>query len=294
MTPSIKELEPEPDKLIALPAEEVAALLLIHLNSDDGSTEHARFGNFISKSSFFNYRISAAPFGYQEYGDRQPEVNDALHGAWAWLQTHGFLVNEPHNPPEMFTISKKGSNVKSLEDFARLRSRNALNRRSAMTAVSLPTKSLSDLLRDRDLAGVNSEFDRALGAVENDPATAVTAACSILESLFKIYIEDHGLSLPGDQTLMPLWKTASKHVGLDPAVLEDGDLRKVLSGLTSVVDGIGALRTHTGSAHGRGRDAYALFPSHARLAIHASHTVVNFFLEIWDQRKSMATSHVAS
>jgi hypothetical protein len=67
------------------------------------------------------------------------------------------------------------------------------------------------VLKDRDLAGVDKEFERALANVEKDPPAAITAACSILESLFKVYIEDNNaIEMPTDQSLKPLWKTASK------------------------------------------------------------------------------------
>jgi abortive infection Abi-like protein len=156
---------------------------------------------------------------------------------------------------------------------------------------ALPTKSLMQVLKDRDLAGVDKEFERAMANVETDPPAAITAACSILESLFKVYIEDaHGLEMPSDQSLKPLWRTASKHLVLDPSAMEDEDIKKVLSGLNSVVDGIGSLRTHAGSAHGRGRRVYRLQARHARLAIHASHTLVSFFIETWDERNQRAAS----
>ena len=157
-------------------------------------------------------------------------------------------------------------------------------------ADALPTKSLKKVLKDRDFAGVDKEFERALANVERDPPAAITAACSILESLFKVYIEDNSITMPADQSLKPLWKTASKHLGLDPAAIEDDDVKKVLSGFNSVVDGIGSLRTHTGSAHGRGRRAYRLQARHARLAVHASHTLVGFFIETWDERKRKTTA----
>jgi hypothetical protein len=62
-------------------------------------------------------------------------------------------------------------------------------------------------------------------------------------------------------------------------------LVKILGGVASVVDGIGALRTHTGSAHGRGRHAYRVEPRHARLAIHAAHTLTTFLIETWARRQ---------
>jgi len=150
-------------------------------------------------------------------------------------------------------------------------------------ANALPTKSLKQVLQARDLAGVDKEFERALANVESDPPAAITAACSILEALFKVYIEDNAIEVPSDQSLKPLWRAASKHLGLDPSAIEDDDVKKVLSGLNSVVDG--SLRTHTGSAHGQGRRPYQLQARHARLAIHSSHTLVGFFIETWDQRR---------
>ena len=55
----------------------------------------------------------------------------------------------------------------------------------------------------------------------------------------------------------------------------------ILGGLSSIVDGVGALRTHAGSAHGRGKKGYEIQPRHARLAVYAAHTLVLFALETW-------------
>ena len=123
--------------------------------------------------------------------------------------------------------------------------------------------------KERDLVAVNKEFERSLANVESDPPVLTTAACSILESLFKVYIEENRLEMPGHQSVKPLWKAASKHIGFDPAAVEDEDLKKILSGMNSIVDGIGSLRTHAGTAHGRGQRPYRILARHARLAIHA-------------------------
>ncbi len=101
----------------------------------------------------------------------------------------------------------------------------------------------------------------------------------------QVYIEDNALEMPSEQSLKPLWKAVSKHLGLDPATVVDDDVKKVLSGMNGVVDGIGSLRTHAGSVHGQGRRGYKLQARHARLAIHASHTLVGFIIETWDERK---------
>jgi len=150
---------------------------------------------------------------------------------------------------------------------------------------SAPSRSLSDLIKGRDIPAIDAEFNRALANVNSEPREAVSAACIILESTFKTYIADEGLDTPQKQDLQNVWKVVREDLGFDPASLEDHDLKKILSGVISVVDGIGAFRTHASSAHGRGRKIYNLKPRHARLAVHSAHAITLFVLETWDERK---------
>lgn len=150
------------------------------------------------------------------------------------------------------------------------------------------SKSLRQLLQAKDVPAVEQEFERAVAAVEADPAAGVTAACSLLESLFKVYIEDNGLSVPAKQTIGDLYRVVRDHLGLDPVQVAEQDLKRILSGLISIVDGIGALRTHGGSAHGRSRRGYRVEPRHARLAINGAHTLAVFVLETWAHREQGA------
>src|SRR5262249_9302314 len=113
-----------------------------------------------------------------------------------------------------------------------------------------------------------------------------SAACNILESVCKTYIADEGLEMPAKQDLRPVWDAVRKDLGFDPSRVEDRDLQEILSGVLAVVSGIGALRTHASSAHGAGKKAYKLEPRHARLAVHAAHTIVAFVLESWDKMRA--------
>jgi hypothetical protein len=85
--------------------------------------------------------------------------------------------------------------------------------------------------------------------------------------------------------LKAVWTVVRKHLGFDASLVADQDLQTILTGLLAIVEGIGALRTHASSAHGAGKSAYRLEPRHARLAIHAAHTVVLFGVETWDKRR---------
>jgi Abortive infection C-terminus len=158
-------------------------------------------------------------------------------------------------------------------------------------ALGAPSRTLEAFIKERDTASIDHEFNRALENVESNPREAVSAASNILESICKVYIAEEGLEMPAKQDLKPVWTIVRKHLGFDPSLIEDQDLQQVLSGMISVVDGIGALRTHASSAHGAGKKSYRLEPRHARLAVHAAHTVALFILESWKSKSAPAKRH---
>jgi len=155
--------------------------------------------------------------------------------------------------------------------------------------LATPSASLSDALAERGIDAAEDEFRRAYENVARDPAAAITAACAILETVCKTYLESKEINLPSKQALGPLWTETARVLGLHPEKMVDDDLRKILQGLFSMVDGIAALRTHVGSAHGRSgakpSKTYRVTPRHARLAVHAAHTLALFVLETWQARE---------
>jgi hypothetical protein len=148
-----------------------------------------------------------------------------------------------------------------------------------------PSKSLGEKLKAGGLAAVDLEYQRAYNSIGSDPGAAVTAACAIVEAVCKHYLETEHVPLPSKQTIAPLWTEVAKHLGLSPGQMMHDDLKQILSGLFSIAAGVGALRTHEGSAHGHVVKNYKIEPRHARLAVHASHTMTLFILETWEARK---------
>ena len=149
-----------------------------------------------------------------------------------------------------------------------------------------PVRSLEQMLQKKDLEGVESEFERALKNISTDPPASLTAACAIIESACKLYIEEKKLTAPKECSIKPLWSVVAKDLGFEASRHEDNDFKKILTGLSSIVDGTGALRTHAGSAHGRGGMRYNIQPRHVRLAVHSAHTLTVFLLESWDNKNS--------
>jgi hypothetical protein len=149
-----------------------------------------------------------------------------------------------------------------------------------------PSRTFEELLRRHDFRTVDDEFKRAMQTIDADPAAALTAACATLEAICLVYIEDEGLAQPAKKTLGELWPVVKASLGFDPKSVADDDLKKILGGIASVVDGIAAFRTHAGSAHGRERKAYRPRSRHARLGVHAAHTLAAFIIETWDERRA--------
>jgi Abortive infection C-terminus len=160
------------------------------------------------------------------------------------------------------------------------------SRSKVIRASGSASRSLKDIIPQLDYISIDQEFNRALKNIEVSPRDAVSAACNILESIFKTYIEEEGLTLPNKQDLQPIWKVVRIDLGLDSSKIEERDLLEIISGLLATVSGIGALRTHASSAHGSGKQVYNLEPRHARLAVHGAHTLATFVLESWQEKRN--------
>ena len=153
------------------------------------------------------------------------------------------------------------------------------------SGTSPSSRTLAEILKSGDLSAVDKEFERALSSVESDPPAGLTAASSIIEALCKTYIEDRVLQLPTKQTIMNLWKVVKSDLNLDPSSVVSNDLKQIFSGLITLIDGIGSLRTHAGSAHGRSPSTLEITSKEARLSIHAAHTLAVYVIEVWQERK---------
>ncbi|WP_413220149.1 abortive infection family protein [Tritonibacter mobilis] len=153
------------------------------------------------------------------------------------------------------------------------------------TRGSSSTLSLEEEVRRHGLSSVDKEIKRALEQVEKDPHAAAHYAGNVLEAAFKAYLDKKAIKYSLSHTLSELWKMVAKDIGLKPGELEDKDLRKIASGMHSVVDGIMYLRNKKSGAHGKSESearTYKIAPRHARLAINAAHTIAAYVLEVAD------------
>ena len=151
-------------------------------------------------------------------------------------------------------------------------------------AGSVATLSLQESVTKRGLSAVEIEIKRALANVESDPLAATHNAGCVLEASLKAYLTHHSIAYKEESdTLSDLWKQVVEHIGIHPKELDDKDLKKIASGLFNIVDGTMHLRNKKSAAHGKSEEQLrqnTIRPRHARLAIHAAHTISAYVLEL--------------
>ena len=186
--------------------------------------------------------------------------------------------------PDSFNTDLQAKNKSRIEEVLAKSNLRYVQGGIVCTSAASPSLTLKGIIKKHDITFINSEFDRALKNIESSPPEAVSAACNILESICKVYIEDEDLEMPKKLDLQPVWAVVRTDLGFDPKSIEDRDLKEILSGMFATVNGIAALRSHASSAHGAGRKRYFLEPRHARLAIHSAHTIASFIMESWEKK----------
>ena len=119
---------------------------------------------------------------------------------------------------------------------------------------------------------------------EGDDDGAITNSRSLLEAVFtelEKTLDENASQYDGD--LIKLYKRVQKHFNLGPGRPDiEGPLKQVLSGLTSIVNGISSLSNKMGDRHVR---SYKPNKHHAALVVNAAKTFANFLFETHQYQK---------
>ena len=111
---TLHELVPKPDDLLALQPEEVAALIMICLNSKtEGLGDSVSFNDIKLK-------------GYQK--ESHQEISRAVSEAWMVLEREALVARDFSQSYVYYFISRKGEKLKTIEDFESYRRSRVLPR----------------------------------------------------------------------------------------------------------------------------------------------------------------------
>ena len=137
---------------------------------------------------------------------------------------------------------------------------------------------LTDAAKEFGFAEVSLRWGEAQRAVVVDPPRALTEASVLLETTLKHMLADLKVPLPPDQSILPLYRALAKAANFLPEGHDEGEIRGLLAGLSSVVKNIGAIRTKFGSAHGKSPEQRQGSLEEARLAVDSAGTVATFLM----------------
>lgn len=142
---------------------------------------------------------------------------------------------------------------------------------------------ITDAVRELDLPELHRQILRMQAAVEDDPALAIGTAKELVETC-KTILDAREIPYIDDADIGQLVKETRKALGLIPESVPNSakgseSIRRLLSNLGNVAQGLGELRNLYGTGHGKGGGVRGLGPRHARLAVGAAATLATFLLE---------------
>jgi uncharacterized protein (TIGR02391 family) len=185
MAIAISSLVPSVLDLLALEVEELAGVLLVHLNSyRQGDSEVVQHGKISPGNLLGAWHRSP---GYD--GERKEEVKRALMEAWAWLESEAFLVeSEPGS--HWFFVSRRGQQLLSREDVAAYRQANAL-----------PRHNLHPIIASRVYpAYLRGEYDTAVFQAFREVEVAVRVASDFPATMLGVPLMRAAFRPPNDKT----------------------------------------------------------------------------------------------
>jgi hypothetical protein len=135
------------------------------------------------------------------------------------------------------------------------------------------------------------QLERLRNAVDDDPGLAIGTAKEMLETTCKTILEEQDVAVDLAWDVPELLKATRKQLKLLPDDIPDAargaeTMKRLLSCLGQIGHCLAELRNLYGSGHGRSGRTKGLSPRHARLAVGAVATLVQFLFETHRDRKT--------
>jgi hypothetical protein len=125
---------------------------------------------------------------------------------------------------------------------------------------------------------ISNSWQKALGRIEEDPSGAITAARSLLESVFKKILEEKKVEFSKNDDFGVLWKKVSKVLDLGLSNDENEMMKRFLGACNSMIGSLAELRNRSGDAHG-GKGS-TVDDAHSRLIVNISGAFAGFLADI--------------
>ena len=131
------------------------------------------------------------------------------------------------------------------------------------------------------LQGVRSQWFTAASRLPDSPASAITAARTLVEGVCKTILTELGETPDSSGEVSRLVKQTRAALGIDAAQGASQNVHQILSGLGQIVDGLAGLSNKAGDRHGLAAGAKITDLSFAALAVHAAGTLSLFLIRVY-------------
>ncbi len=134
-----------------------------------------------------------------------------------------------------------------------------------------------------DAAWMRAEIARLERAADDDPPLAIGTAKELVETCCKTILRERGLEFSSKADLPDLTKMLAKELKLLPDDVDNQRrgseaIRLILRNLSAITQYVAELRGLYGTGHGRDGQHRGLQPRHARLAVGAAVTFIDFMV----------------
>jgi hypothetical protein len=139
-------------------------------------------------------------------------------------------------------------------------------------------------LSGTDFGYVSQQITRMEAAVNQDPELAIGTAKELVETCCKSILAEACVDYTKGDDLPKLVKSTVILLELTPNDIPDQakaaeTIKRLLSNLASITQGVAELRNHYGTGHGKLSANKGLEPRHAKLAVGAASTLAVFLAE---------------
>lgn len=140
-----------------------------------------------------------------------------------------------------------------------------------------------------DPSYVSQQITRIEAAIQNDPSLAIGTAKELVETCCKTILTERGVQFSKNADIPELVKLTAKELELTPEDIPEkakasDTIKRLLSNLATITQGVAELRNHYGTGHGKVATAKGLQPRHAKLAAGAASTLAVFLAETHNER----------
>lgn len=167
---------------------------------------------------------------------------------------------------------------------AKISDRPVFAARLRVPSASKSLESVKETFVRADANYILQQITRMEVAIEEDPALAIGTAKELVETCCKTILAEREVEIEGSPDLPQLVKQTTKTLALTPENIPDKakavkTIRRLLSNLATITQGIAELRNRYGTGHGAVATRKGLQPRHAKLAVGAASTLAIFLLE---------------